>query len=171
MDRAEPDFGTHSVDRIFPGFILAVGLLFVAVGLWAAFDTWSFRSESIGGTGEVIDLRTQRPPGEDDRFAPIIEFEATDGQTYVFESRVSQRPAVHAVGDSVEIRYREGAPDDARVDSLVANWLLPIALGVVGIVFFTFGVMLRRYFRKRRVTTVPQDVVRAELRDLSLIHI
>ena len=122
--------------------------------------TRAFVADSITAPGQVTDLvpRQSCEHGDDDRvqncttvYAPRVRFTTADGRQVVFVSGTASSPASYDEGDRVDVRYRRGDPDDARIDSVTGVWLgalvtggLTLFFGALGIVWVVLAVKFRK---------------------------
>jgi hypothetical protein len=129
---------------------VALSLVFVAVGAvlaWMAARRFlrrrEFLAQSVRAEGRVVGFREQRESGsERNSFFPQIEFRTSAGHPVRFESETGSESPSHSVGDSVRVRYRTGAPNEAELDDFFSLWDLPLLLGALGLTFLAIGFSL-----------------------------
>ena len=142
--------------RIFAyGFIgaFAIGslvLLAIAVGSTVQRATLIFSGSRAEGT-VVAKKQVGRLKGGAAAYAPMLQFTASDGQTYVVTSDLSGPESTYRFGQHLRILYRPDHPDGARIDALAPLWTLPLVTGVVGSAFSIVpALVLVNWSRQRR---------------------
>ena len=142
--------------RIFAyGFIgaFAIGslvLLAIAVGSTVQRATLIFSGSRAEGT-VVAKKQVGRLKGGAAAYAPMLQFTASDGQTYVVTSDLSGPESTYRFGQHLRILYRPDHPDGARIDAFAPLWTLPLVTGVVGSAFSIVpALVLVNWSRQRR---------------------
>lgn len=127
------------------GAIICFGIAIIS-----ARATTTFMRTAIKANGAIVDL-VRVGYGHDVTYAPVFRFTAADGRSYTIKSRASTNPPEFTVGQTVQILYRPNDPAHARLSTTGQLWLLPMILGLGGLIF-SFGYLLfwfnDRYFRK-----------------------
>ncbi len=129
--------------RIIGGFFV----LLIGLGLgWGAWSSWSngaaFRASATHTEGTVVDIASHRDSDGDTMYKPVIEFTTADGRTLQFTSSVSSSSPSYSRGDAVKLYYAPANPEDARLDSFMEKYFLPLILSVFASVFTLIGVLL-----------------------------
>src|SRR5688500_16944443 len=106
--------------------VIAAALLLPAA--WLARQTISYRAEAERVTGTVIAL--QRSGRNSAR--PVIGY-TVDDRKHEMVSEVWQSPPAYDVGDEVELLYFPDSPGDARIDSFIESWFVPMMFGGFGL--------------------------------------
>jgi hypothetical protein len=109
-------------------FWLLMNLFFAAFLAWGgfhAYSSWLLVENGQRTTGTVIRLEESEASEGGSVYSPVIEFTASNDQTYTFESGNASDPPDHSVGDEVSILYDPAAPDQARIESFFELWLFP----------------------------------------------
>lgn len=119
-------------------FVLGAGLLAGAGFLWRNKAT--FAAQAIRADGVVVDLNYQHRSnssrkGKRGSFHPEVEFKTADGKVVRFTGSAGANPPAYKRGDHVAVIYHANAPENARLDSFLDNWLGVLILGGVGLVF------------------------------------
>ena len=93
-------------------------------------------------------------PGTDDGvfYRPVVEFEATNGELYRFNSASASRPAAYDVGDAVTVRYnpdnpRDAVLDDAAISTVNLLRLLGGAFVLVGLAIYGVAALINHLVR------------------------
>jgi len=124
------------------------------------FRTRAFVADSSTAPGQVTDLVPRRSCDHDDDdrvedcttvYAPRVRFTTADGRQVVFVSATASSPASYDEGERVEVRYRTGDPNDARINSVTGVWLSSMVTGGLTLFFGAFcavWIVLAVKFRK-----------------------
>ncbi|MFJ3638338.1 DUF3592 domain-containing protein [Streptomyces sp. NPDC090108] len=140
--------------------VIVFGALFLAIGLALAGGSVSFLSEAKRAPGTVVGMdwrsgssgqhgvgrRTHSGPTAH----PVVAFTAADGVRRTFTGSVGSKPPAYDEGERVEVLYRPGSPEDARIDSFVSLWLLPLVFGGIGLVITGVGTAVAVVMRRQR---------------------
>jgi len=124
---------------------LIVPVLFIFAGVYEAFSTWDFQSNSAETTAEVVSVREEiRSSTDSDGFSttsvsryPTFSFVSFDGERHVSESSQPASGFVPAVGMQVPVRYYLMNPRWVRpYYGWWSLWAGPVIFSGIGI-FFT----------------------------------
>lgn len=128
---------------------IGIGMLAVALALWAHTHTFIANAERAPGT--VIEMREVRDDDGSSTYKPVVEFSA-QGNRRTFESSFSSRPPAYSVGEMVEVLYHAKDPADARINGFGSLWLGPIIVGSLGALFAAIagGIVLAGRMSERR---------------------
>jgi hypothetical protein len=143
--------------RIFAyGFIgaFAIGslvLLAIAVGSTVQRAALIFSGSRAEGT-VVAKKQVGRMKGGAAAYAPMLQFTASDGRTYVVTSDLSGPESAYQIGQHLRVLYRSDHPDGARIDAFAPLWTLPLLTGVVGAAFSIVPAMVVVNWGRRRRT-------------------
>jgi hypothetical protein len=86
-------------------------------------------------------------------YAPVFQFTASDGRTYVVNSDVYGRESAFRYGEHVRVLYPQGHPESARIDAFAPLWTFPLVFGVVGAAFSVIpALVLVAWMRRRRAS-------------------
>ena len=135
-------FQPHSRTKV--GLLTLLGGLFLLVGgvaaggvaLYLYLDTKTFLKHAHQATGTVTELR--RGSGSDCT-TPVVEFTGDDGKVHAFSGSVCSKPPAFARGERVTGFQEPGHPERAKLDEFMALWMLPLILGIVGVVVLLAG--------------------------------
>jgi len=130
-----------------------IGLIFTVIGigfLCGAWITYGKQRAFVKGAahveGRVVDLIYREPSesGESGTYAPQVVFTADDGEVYTFVSSVSSSPPTHRAGETVDVLYTPGSPEEAEINHFLSVWFVPLILGFLGACFTPAGLAVRR---------------------------
>jgi hypothetical protein len=131
---------------LFFGLMFAgIGTLLLIIGLCIFINSSSFVSKSSDAKGVVVRLESHNSSNETST-NPIIKF-STENNTYEFESNIS---ANYSIGEHVNVLFNPYYPQDARINSFVALYLIPTILSGVGGVFAIIGYIVLIKIMKSR---------------------
>jgi hypothetical protein len=138
-----------NVFKFLGGIFFAIGAAF----LLAAFFVWrssaGFSAHASPADGVVVDLVGI---GSSRGLAPVVEFTASDGRKVKITGSVSSSPPAYSRGEHVHVLYESANPQNARLDSFMETWFLPLLFGGLGGVFAMIGGGFLAYIvRTRRV--------------------
>lgn len=88
-------------------------------------------------------------------YAPVFQFVASDGRTYVVSSDVYGKESAFKYGDHVRVLYRHDHPESARIDAFAPLWTFPLVFGVVGAAFSVIPAIVLASWMRRRRTCPP----------------
>jgi uncharacterized protein DUF3592 len=89
-------------------------------------------------------------------YAPVVQFTAGDGRTYVITSDVSGPESKYQFGQHLRVLYQPDHPDGARIDAFAPLWTLPLVTGIVGSAFSVVPAIVIVSWRRRRLTAVGE---------------
>ena len=125
-----------------PGQSIVIGVILGLIGLvilgFAArlsLQELQFVLGSRTASGTVVDLK---PSGS--VYDPVIRFTTADGRQVTFTDPQGSNPPSNKVGETVQVIYPAGAPQEARLNSFLDFWLSPLALTVFGAFFLISGI-------------------------------
>lgn len=135
-------------------FLLGGGLIMLGVAGWFIYSSWQITATGVSGTGTVIDLEESSNEGSV-AYSPVIEFTATNDQTYTFTGGAASNPPAYAIGDRVALRYDPANPDNVRIDNPWNLWGWAAILGCGGglLILIQLGITLMAIIRRR-----PPDI-------------
>ncbi|MEO5927897.1 MAG: DUF3592 domain-containing protein [Patescibacteria group bacterium] len=124
----------------YSGLGLLAGFICLGVGLLLAVSSYRVLAHGVKTNGEVIEVLAEEDTERKMWYAPIIDFQTPDGVMHRFQS--SYWSGNHsAVGDSIGIYYKRGAPEDAVVDSTSELYIVPGCTMAIGLfLLFIFGI-------------------------------
>jgi hypothetical protein len=120
---------------------LAGVFFYAAVRSMPETNRW-WKSASVSAAGVIVDVR-QEYRNRAYLYYPVVEFQAKEGKTVRFYPNVfSALPGDFRKGGRIAVRYREGDPGTAYVDSDSLDTATIAATAVFGILLLAFGVLL-----------------------------
>ena len=146
-----PSMGARIVAYGFIGAFTIASLvpLVISVGSTVQRTALIFSGSQAEGT-VVAKKQVGHLKGGAVAYAPMIQFTAGDGRTYVVTSDLSGPESAYRFGQHLRILFRPDHPDDARIDAFSPMWTLPLVTGVVGAAFSIVPAMVVMNWRRRR---------------------
>jgi hypothetical protein len=130
---------------------LGMGLLFLAGALISAYFTRQFLRTSVTAQGRVVALKPVHGGGHNSlTYAPVFRFDVPGTHFATVVSNTSSSPPAFKPGEAVTVRYQQGHPEKAVIDSFEQLWLGDLVFGVVGAMSTGVGVLILVATRKRR---------------------
>jgi Protein of unknown function (DUF3592) len=124
-------------------------LLAIAAGSTARSATLVIAGSRAEGTVVALRQSPQTSNGVQ-LYAPVVRFTAGDGHTYTVTSNVSGPESKYQFGQHLQVLYRPGDPDGARIDAFAPLWTLPLVTGIVGSAFSVVPAIVFTSWRQRR---------------------
>jgi Protein of unknown function (DUF3592) len=118
----------------------ALGTLLVGVSALTTSAIWlisirKFKKSAARAKGRVTEKVYSLGNGDmGATYAPRFEFKTPEGESRSVLSATGSMPAGFRVGDEVRVLYDPSNPNDAKIDSVMQLWFMPMLLGIVGIV-------------------------------------
>lgn len=123
-------------------FLLAGGGM-LAGGASLVVDDFDMREAAQRTEGIVV----AAPDGG----VPVVRFRTGEGQVFQVSGAISASPTPYEVGERIGIHYDAANPQEARIDSFIERWFLPLLLGGLGGVAALVGLgLLSAWWRHRR---------------------
>lgn len=119
--------------------LLAFGVLALAGGGTAAWNSARFLETAVTAAGVVTDLVPKRDSEGDVLYSPKVHFRDREGRSVVFVPNMSSRPPAYEVGERVEVLYAPGHSEDARLQGFFSQWGAPLIAGVLGVILCVVG--------------------------------
>ena len=124
--------------------IASIILLLSGIGLGgASFDFYSntrdFLRRAAHTQGTVIAFQISHSDNHSMSFTPEINFKNNKGRSVVFNSNLSSDPPQYSVGDKIDVVYDPAKPSNAKVNTFMALWLMPLALCIASVVSLLFS--------------------------------
>lgn len=115
--------------------VIVVGVLFLAVSVFAWVRTVHYRGEGVHADAEIVDIETTYFDDDTDHTV-TVRFETEDGEEITGELDAYQ--SGFYVGKTVPVLY---LPDDPQKFTYEKNGLLlPLILGGAGVLLLGFGI-------------------------------
>jgi hypothetical protein len=119
------------------------GIVLLSVCLYAAVEKRTFTKTAIQVSGTVVELRDAG-----DASRAVISFHDQQGHSHRLISKVASSPPRFEHGESVQVLFPPGHPDQARIDSFFENWFVSLITGGIGFAL-SLGSFLAWRFRER----------------------
>ncbi len=150
-----PSLGARIVAYGFIGAfaIASLTLLAIAVGSTVQRATLIFSGSGADGT-VVAKKQVGRLKSGAAAYAPVLQFTAGDGRTYIVTSDLSGPESAYRYGQHLRVLYRADHPDGARIDAFAPLWTLPLVTAVVGTAFSIVpAIVIVNWVRRRRTSS------------------
>jgi hypothetical protein len=148
----------HGARRWITVGAIGFGALFLVIGLILAGVSVSFLAGAERARGTVVALEWRNDHSgvsrgkrvDDGPVAyPVVEFTSADGTRTTFRDSTGSSPPAYEEGERVEVLYRAGSPEDARINGFASLWLLPLVFGGIGMVVAGIGTVVALVNRRR----------------------
>lgn len=141
---------------VFLGSFCIAGPLCLFIALGSALQRAALIYSGLRAEGTVI--ASQQMGSTRVTYAPVFQFAASDGRTYVVSSDVYGRESAVKYGQHVRVLYRRDHPESARIDAFAPLWTFPLVFGVVGAAFSVIpALVLASWLRRRRASRGEPD--------------
>ena len=146
-----PAMGARIFAFCFLGAFTIGSLVLLAISAGSTLQSAWLVIAGSRAEGTVVALR-QSPQSNNGvyQYAPVAQFTAGDGHTYVVTSNVSGPESNYPMGRHLQVLYRPGNPDGARIDAFAPLWTLPLVTGIVGSAFSVVPLIVFTTWRQRR---------------------
>lgn len=128
-------------------FVLLEGLTLMGIALVLSLRKRAWLAASRRAWGHVLELREETDRDGAKVRRPVIAFRDNRGQDRTFASRYATAQPQLKLGARVEVLYQAANPDDAEVAVLMAQWGMPIILGIAGILSLASAPVVYLSFR------------------------
>ena len=138
----------------FYAIFIGMGLVFIAIGIVATIGSRRFLAIAAEAEGRIVDYSENRDINDDrTMYRAVVEF-TVDGETRRFSANTSSSVKPR-LGRRVNVLYNPDNPDNARIKSWSALWMLPTIFLAMGGVFLLLGaamwyIVARQAARRRR---------------------
>lgn len=137
--------------RILPVIIMALGLALLIGSGFAIRSELKFRDGAIQTDGRVVEMMSRtsrdRDRGTSRTYAPVFTFALPSGKLQRAEGGVWSNPPCCSVGDTIRVRYRPEAPENAQMTGFMESWFVATLLGGMGLVVTLVGWGVRGFGR------------------------
>jgi uncharacterized protein DUF3592 len=127
--------------------LLALGAGCLLLGIWLAWQSVDFASDSARATGEVVSYFESRD-GDETRYRPRIRFRTATGEIVTVSGQLAATSKRFATGTQVPVLYKVAKPTDARIALFTDRWLGACIAAVIGLAGFAGGWLVRRGVRR-----------------------
>jgi len=125
-------------------FILGlVGLVLLGIAVFLFLKTKRLLSVGKTAKGKIVDVVKKESQDQDEEgfsststtYYPVIEFKTVTGQVIKFEAGVGRsNQNAYEIGHTVDVIYDPNKPQDAKINSFLQLWFVPLILGVIGLI-------------------------------------
>lgn len=155
------DFVARLIAYLLIGSFCLMGPLCLALALGSAVQRAVLIYSGTRAEATVIATRTMGSTRV--TYAPVFQFTAGDGHTYVVSSDVYGRESAFRYGERIRILYPQLHPESARIDAFAPLWTFPLVVGVVGAGFSVIPALgLVNWIRRRRTGRGAPDTMEAD---------
>jgi hypothetical protein len=123
--------------KLIAGFMLSAAALCLVVAIVSFIYSWNFISHAARATGQVTSL-TERSGN----YYPVVSFDDAGGDHHTLYSSMGSSPPGYQVGDRVTILYAPGNPANARIDSFLSTWIIPLVMGTLAMSYILLGLII-----------------------------
>jgi hypothetical protein len=150
------DLFARLIAYLFVGSFCVAGPLCLVIALGVAGQRAALIYSGLRAEGTVV--AKQSSGSRHATYAPVFQFTASDGRTYVVSSDVSGPEPAFRQGQLVAVLYHQSHPEAARIDAFGQLWTLPLVVGVVGAAFSIVPALaLASWLRRRRTGDGQSD--------------
>lgn len=118
--------------------ILGFGMLALAVAIYQSDS--EFVANAKSAVGVVTGFETHTSDGKV-YYQPVIQFTA-EGEEHRFVSSVGSGAKAFQKGESVNLLYTPGAPEEAKIDRFFHLWGGALIVAIFGVFFFSIGALM-----------------------------
>jgi|GEM_PF-929234 len=132
--------------RVGP-FFLFLGVLTIIGSAYLAMEQWTDLQQSKRVEGRVIGYENRE--ASQPLYYPVIVFSTEDdGSEYLFVGQKGNEEKIYAVNQKVPVRYNPDRPADAYLDEGFWNWMGPVVVGLLAMIFLAGGAYITRGWLK-----------------------
>jgi hypothetical protein len=142
----------HIIVALITWVFMIQCVVWIALSLGSTIHTAIFEHRSVQTSGTVTALVQKQIDDVGITLCPQFRFSTADGTRYLHTSSSCSSPSSFEVGQAVPVRYAQGDPDSARIDTFWQTWALPAAFGIAAVVTGGVGWFGLMYARKRKWT-------------------
>jgi Protein of unknown function (DUF3592) len=125
--------------RIVGGVFLPIGLVFLAVALYFFKADQTLAESGARAEGTVIEVVRARDTGGKIMYRPLVEFRTPGGERQEFASDVSASTPGYGRGERVQVLFDPDNPADAKIDSFMERFFIPLIFSLLGSIFTIVG--------------------------------
>lgn len=139
---------------VFLGSFCLAGPLLLILALGTAVQRAALLAYGYRAEATVIGVqasRSSRPT-----YAPVFQFQAADGRSYVQSSDVYGAQSAVRYGERLQVLYWPNHPESARIDAFAPLWTLSLITGAAGTGFSIVpAIVLVAWMRRRAAKLEP----------------
>jgi hypothetical protein len=145
-----------STSKIAGRVFLFTGIGSLLLALCLAIGTVIFIRQAATAQATVVALIEKTDPDEGNiDYFPQFTFSTPDGTSFTINSNNGTNPPEFKRGQQVNVLYDRANPSNARIDSFVQLWLLPLIFGSLGIFFIATVWLIARFMPKKAANSPP----------------
>ncbi|MBK5142975.1 DUF3592 domain-containing protein [Budviciaceae bacterium BWR-B9] len=126
--------------KIFIWIFTLTGLLLLSLAGYVGYSAYSLEGNGTKTTGTIIALNGTHP---------VVRFVTEEGERVTFESSFGSSSYKEQLGNDIDVVYRPDAPQQAELGGFFSQYLVPIILGIMGLVFTLIGIIPALVIRSR----------------------
>lgn len=144
------------VQLVGKGVFILVGLGCLVGALAYAYRTQAFLRTSVAVQGNIAGFKqVDNVHRGTTMYFPVFRFDVPGSNSFTVVSRTSYGSSAFKVGESVAVRYPPGQPEKAVIDSFGQLWLMDLAVGTFGALFFALGLWTKVFGWRRSRRDLP----------------
>lgn len=133
----------QSKNRVIGGyFLLLSAVVLLGIAAISSCLNWNFIHSAIFAKGIVVQMRERRGQDGNITYAPVVSFKDANNRVHIIEAHSSSSPPSHQLGDVVPVLYRNGEPENGRINEFFEMWGIAAFSGGFGILDFLIGCLL-----------------------------
>ena len=121
------------------GLFFCVGCILLILAGYMLYSSMQFQKTALRAEGVVTEVRYERSSDSKGSYHPVVAFNTNQNKRIVFESSTGSSSYRGTEGNSIEVLYAADAPENAEINDALSQWIAPIILGGMGIVFAGIG--------------------------------
>lgn len=118
------------------------------------YDQYQFKQNAVQTKATVISYRTTESTSTEKKgnkkvketttfYYPTFEFKDHLNRTIQVESKLGEgNSEPYPIGNQVDVIYSKENPQKAQIEGFATEWMMPIIMGVFGLILFLVGVFL-----------------------------
>lgn len=146
------------------GLFVVVGCILLIIAGYMFYSNIHFQRVALLAEGVVTEVRYERVGHSKGTYYPVIAFNTEQNKRVVFESSTGSSSYRGTEGKSMDVIYSANAPENAKINDMVSQWVAPIILASIGFAMTVAGFIafLIMRVRSRRGVRLLQEGVPIE---------
>lgn len=144
-----------NVGKVVGGIFFGVGIIMLAITGIILYSGYTFKQRAQPVQGKVINYNSYQSSNENGgyttMYTPVYQYEF-GGQTYTQVSSISSSSQEYSPGEAVKILVDPQNPKEIVVDSFAEQGVLPLILGILGLIFSGVGSALFRFLGRAEIS-------------------
>jgi hypothetical protein len=127
--------------------MIFIGLLFLCISLWQCIATLAFVNTAVSVEGRIdasVMSITGRKVSKRKDYRSVFVYHDDLGKQHRIETSSGFSSPELKVGELVPVLFRPDAPSEAKINTFWNLWSMTINSAIVGSVFLSFGIFVRR---------------------------